>query len=114
MSAIVVSAAWVGIALVGIPQTRNQDWDVGWQVWPLMVFAVIGPLVVTNVFWFRAIHRIGANRATLAANLEPFVAALLAVILLSEPLSLLQIAGGVLIGLGILIARRRTTAPQAA
>ena len=54
----------------------------------LLVFATLGPLVVTNVLWFRSIHRIGANRATLAANLQPFVAAVLAVILLSEPLVL--------------------------
>ncbi len=63
----------------------------------LLVFATLGPLVLTNVLWFRSLHRIGANRATLAANLQPFVAAVLAVILLSEPLSALQVAGGVLI-----------------
>jgi len=74
---------------------------------PLGVFATIGPLVLTNVLWFRSIHRIGANKATLAANLQPFVAAVLAVILLSEPLSWLQVAGGVLIAVGILAVRRR-------
>jgi drug/metabolite transporter (DMT)-like permease len=79
-----------------------------------MAFATLGPLVVTNVLWFRSIHRIGANRATLAANLQPFVAAVLAVFLLSESLSWLQVAGGVLIALGILVARRRASAPQAA
>jgi drug/metabolite transporter (DMT)-like permease len=114
MSAIVVPGAWIGIALCGIPQTSSQRWDVGWEIWALMAFAIVGPLVVTNVLWFRSIHRIGANRATLAANLQPFVAAVLAVILLSEPLSALQIAGGVLIGLAILIVRRRAAAPQAA
>jgi len=114
MSAIVVPAAWVGLALVGLPQTSGQSWGVGWQIWVLMAFAIVGPLVVTNVLWFRSIHRIGANRATLAANLEPFVAALLAVVLLSEPLSALQVAGGVLIGCGILVVRRRAPAPPAA
>lgn len=114
MSAVVLPAAWVGILLVGLPQTADQDWDLGWEVWALMGFATLGPLVVTNVLWFRSIHRIGANRATLAANLQPFVAAVLAVFLLSESLSWLQVAGGVLIALGILVARRRASAPQAA
>jgi drug/metabolite transporter (DMT)-like permease len=114
MSAVVVPCAWVLIALTGVPQTSSQTWGLGWQVWALMVFAIVGPLVVTNVLWFRSIHRIGANRATLAANLQPFVAAVLAVVLLSEPLSALQIGGGVLIGCGILIVRRRAPAPQAA
>ncbi|HWN23127.1 MAG TPA: EamA family transporter, partial [Gaiellaceae bacterium] len=51
-------------------------------------------------------HGIGASRATLIANLQPFVAAVFAVVLLSEQMTLLQVAGGVLIGGGILIARR--------
>jgi drug/metabolite transporter (DMT)-like permease len=114
ISVYVIPAAWVAIVLTAIPQNAEQDWAVGWEIWVLLVFATLGPLVVTNVLWFRAIHRIGANRATLAANLQPFVAAVLAVILLSEPLGWLQIAGGVLIALGILVVRRRTEAPQAA
>ena len=93
--------------LTGLPQTSEQDWSLGWEIWVLLVLATIGPLVLTNVLWFRSLHRIGANRATLAANLQPFVAAVLAVILLSEPLSALQVAGGVLIAVGILVVRRR-------
>ena len=107
VSAIVLPAAWVGLLLVGLPQTADQEWDLGWEIWALLLFATIGPLVVTNVLWFRSIHRIGANKATLAANLQPFVAAVLAVVLLSEPLSWLQVAGGVLIAVGILAVRRR-------
>jgi drug/metabolite transporter (DMT)-like permease len=106
MSAVVLPLAWVGLVLVGLPQTVDQDWDLDWTIWALLVFATLGPLVLTNVLWFRSIHRIGANKATLAANLQPFVAAVLAVLLLSEPLSLLQILGGVLIAGGILVVRR--------
>jgi drug/metabolite transporter (DMT)-like permease len=114
VSAIVISGAWVLIALVGLPVTREQDWDVGWEIWVLLVLATLGPLVLTNVFWFRVLHRIGPARATLAANLQPFVAAVLAVILLSEPLGLVQIVGGALIGAGLLVARRRAAPAQAA
>jgi len=114
MSAYVIPAAWVPITLTAIPQTSDQDWSLGWEIWVLLVFATLGPLVLTNVLWFRSIHRIGANRATLAANLQPFVAAVLAVILLSEPLGPLQIAGGVLIAAGILAVRRRAPATRAA
>lgn len=114
VSAIVISGAWVLIALVGLPVTTSQDWDIGWEIWVLLVFATLGPLVLTNVFWFRVLHRIGPARATLAANLQPFVAAVLAVILLSEPLGLAQILGGALIGVGLLVARRRAAPAQAA
>jgi drug/metabolite transporter (DMT)-like permease len=114
VSAIVIPLAWVLLALVAIPQTREQEWDLGWEVWALLAFATLGPLVLTNILWFRSLHRVGPARATLAVNLQPFVAALLAVVLLSEPLSALQIAGGALILLGIFVVRRRTAPPQAA
>src|SRR6266508_434165 len=62
MSAVVLPGAWIAIALCGLGQTSDQDWSLGWEIWPLMAFATLGPLVVTNVLWFRSIHRIGANR----------------------------------------------------
>ena len=114
ISAVVLPCTWILLALAGIPQMRDQDWSLGWEIWALLVFATIGPLVLTNVLWFRSIRRIGANRATLVANLEPFVAAVLAVVLLSEPLGLLQILGGIAIAGGIVLARRRPTRTQAA
>jgi len=114
ISAVVLPCTWVLLALAGIPQMRDQDWALGWEIWALLVFATIGPLVLTNVLWFRSIRRIGANRATLVANLEPFVAAVLAVILLSEPLGVLQVLGGLAIAGGIVLARRRPAPARAA
>jgi drug/metabolite transporter (DMT)-like permease len=111
ISAVVLSLGWVLIALVGFPQTARQDLDVGWKVWALLVFATLGPLVLTNVLWFRSLHTIGPSRATLVANLQPFVAAVFALVLLSERMTLLQIVGGILIGGGILTARRRAPVP---
>ncbi len=84
---------------------------MGWTVWALLVFATLGPLVLTNVLWFRSLHKIGASRATLVANLQPFVAAVFALVLLSEEMTLLQVIGGILIGGGILVARRRPPVP---
>jgi drug/metabolite transporter (DMT)-like permease len=112
ISAVVIPAAWALIALTGLAETRGQSWSLGWEIWVMLAFATVGPLVLTNILWFKSIHRIGANRATLAANLEPFLAAMLAVILLSEPFGILQIAGGMLIGAGLLIMRLRTPAAQ--
>jgi len=107
ISAVVLSAAWVAIALTAVPEVRTQDWSLGWDVWALVVFATLGPLVLTNELWFRSLDRIGPARATLAANLQPFLGAALAVVLLSETLEPIEIAGGILIGGGILVARRR-------
>jgi drug/metabolite transporter (DMT)-like permease len=107
ISAVVLSASWLPIAIVGWPQTSSQDWSLGWEIWALFAFATLGPLVVTNVLWFRSLDKIGPARATLATNLQPFVAAVFAVVLLSETLTAVQIVGGLLIAAGILVARRR-------
>lgn len=107
ISVVALGVAWVGILLVGLPQTADQDPGVGWEVWTLLVFATLGPLVLTTILWFRVIHRIGASRATLVANLQPFVAAIFALVLLSESMTPLQVLGGALIAGGILTARRR-------
>jgi drug/metabolite transporter (DMT)-like permease len=114
ISAVVIGSAWVLIALASVPQLSSQDWDLGWEIWALLLFATLGPLVLTNELWFRSLDRIGPARATLAANLQPFLAAAIAVALLSETLDLLELAGGVLIAAGIAVARRRGAAASVA
>jgi drug/metabolite transporter (DMT)-like permease len=107
ISAIVLVIGWVAVAATAAPQLATQDWHLGWEVWALLAFAVLGPLVLTNILWFKAVDRVGPSHATLFANAQPFIAVLFAVLLLSESLSWLQIVGGVAIGVGIWMARRR-------
>ena len=97
----------VPLVITGIPQLLDQDWDLEPLVWAGFAFAVLGPLVLTNFLWFTAIERVGPSRATLVTNLQPFLAALFAVVLLSEELTWLQVAGGLTIGLALVLARRR-------
>jgi drug/metabolite transporter (DMT)-like permease len=110
ISSVVLALAWIPITITGAAQLRSQDWALGWEVWALLVFATLGPLVTTNILWFRSLDRIGPSRATLAANLQPFLAAAIAVVLLGESLDPVELGGGVLIAAGILVARRRGTA----
>jgi drug/metabolite transporter (DMT)-like permease len=96
------------LLLVSIGQLGGQDYArVPTLSWLGLVYAVVGPLVLTNVLWFTALGRVGPSRATLFANLQPFVAVLFAVGLLSESLSWLQVAGGVAIAVGIAAGRVR-------
>jgi drug/metabolite transporter (DMT)-like permease len=97
----------VPLVVTALPQLADQRWDLSALVWAGFAFAVLGPLVLTNVLWFTAIDRVGPSRATLVTNLQPFLAALFAVALLSEELTWLQVAGGVAIGVALLLARRR-------
>ena len=45
ISAVVLWLGWVLIAIVGAPQTLEQDYALGWEVWALLAFATLGPLV---------------------------------------------------------------------
>jgi drug/metabolite transporter (DMT)-like permease len=111
ISAVVVPLSTIGILIAAPSLTTGQSWDLGWAVWLLVAFAALGPLVVTNVLWFHALDRIGPSRATLAANLQPFLAAVFALVLLGESLGLAEIVGGLLIAVGIVAGRSRTPTP---
>lgn len=115
ISAIVLSSMSVLIVLTGLPQLLSQDYGaIGAWVWFLFAVAVLGPLVLTNLLWFTALDRVGPSHATLFANLQPFAGVLLAVLLLSESLTIVQIVGGIAIALGVALVWRRTPAPVAA
>jgi drug/metabolite transporter (DMT)-like permease len=115
ISAVVLLLMWIPLFAVGSLQVLDQDYAaLGWRVWLGLAFAIVGPLVLTNVLWFTAIGRVGPSHATIFANLLPFVAAVLAVVFLSESLTPLQVAGGVLIALGIVVSRYRSREPQPA
>jgi drug/metabolite transporter (DMT)-like permease len=96
---LLASAAW---------QLVEQEYSLEPLVWISLGFAILGPLVLTNVLWFTAIDRVGPSRAALFANLTPFFGAAFALLLLSETMTGLQAAGGVAIVGGILLARTRT------
>jgi drug/metabolite transporter (DMT)-like permease len=114
ISTVVLALGWVGLLAAGSGQTTSQDYgSLSGRIWLLLALATIGPLVLTNLLWFRVLHRIGPARATLAANLQPFVAAVIALVVLSEQLTLIQVAGGVCIAAGIVVARRAPSTPPA-
>ena len=76
-------------------------------VWVAYAFAVLGPLFVTNLLWFNAIDKVGPSRASLYANLQPFLGAIFALVILSESVTRLQVVGGLLIATGIVLSRGR-------
>jgi drug/metabolite transporter (DMT)-like permease len=112
VSAFVLPAVSLLLLVTGIPQLHAQAWGgLGWGVWATLALAALGPLVLTNLLWFTALDRVGPSYATLFANIQPFVAVLFAVVLLSESLTVVQILGGVTIGLGVALVWRRSPAP---
>jgi drug/metabolite transporter (DMT)-like permease len=113
LSAVFLLSVTVALLIAGSRQLAGQSFHFGSLVWIGFAFAVLGPLVITNLLWFTAIDRVGPSRASLFANLQPFLAALVALALLSEPITTVQIVGGVAIAGGIVLASRRGPVPIA-
>ncbi len=112
LSAIFLLAVTVPLLAAGGSQLARQSFDFGPLVWTGFAFAVLGPLVTTNLLWFTAIDRVGPSRASLFANLQPFLAAIVAFLLLSEKIAKIQIVGGLAIAGGIFLASRGGPAPE--
>ena len=66
---------------------------------------------MTNILYFTAIHRIGASRAALFTYLEPFLGVLIAVILLRDTVTVLQLVGGAVVLGSVAIGRGRPGQP---
>jgi len=115
LTAVVFLAGSLPLLVAASPQFVHEHWS---QVTPLswlaFLYSLLGAAVFANLVWFASIQRVGATHAARYTNLQPILAALFAVLVLSEKLGALQIAGGLVIAAGILIARQwRSPAPLA-
>jgi drug/metabolite transporter (DMT)-like permease len=114
ISSFVLVAGSIPLLITAARQVAEQDWsELSTLAWACFVYSLFFSLVFTNIMWFTAIDRVGAARASLYANLQPFLGAFFALVVLSEEMTLLQFVGGVVIGAGILLAREaRPPAPS--
>ena len=111
ISAYTLAIGAVLLLVAGAPQLASQDYgSLPSLVWVAYVFAVLGPLCLTNLLWFNSIEQVGPSRASLYANLQPFLGAIFALLILSESITALQVGGGLLIAAGIVLSRREQPA----
>ena len=114
ISAFTLLVGSVPLVLSALGQLASQDWSsLGALAWGAFLYSLLFSLVLTNITWFTAIDRVGAARASLYVNLQPFLGAFFALVVLSEEMGALQVAGGLVIGAGIVLARNaRPPAPS--
>jgi drug/metabolite transporter (DMT)-like permease len=111
ISSYTLTVGAVLLLIAGAPQLTSQDYgSLPTLVWVAYVFAVVGPLCLTNLLWFNSIEQVGPSRASLYANLQPFLGAIFALLILSESITAPQVVGGVLIAAGIVLSRREQPA----
>ena len=114
ISAFMLLVGSIPLLVSALGQLVAQDWQgLSALAWACFFYSLFFSLVFTNIWWFEAIDRIGAARASLYANLNPFLGAFFALVVLSEEMGPLQFVGGAVIGAGILLARQaRAPAPS--
>ena len=106
------TTAWamVGGSLVllvpGAFQAVGVDWGgVRSDAWAGLVFSAFVPAGIANVVVFSAIRLLGPTRITAYQFLVPFMAVLMGAAFLAEPVRLDQLLGGLVIVVGVAIAR---------
>lgn len=102
---LVLVTGCIPLAAVGAPDLAQQSWSIPTAAWLLFAYGVIGSLLIASILWYATISRLGPARASLIANLEPFLAAVFAILLLSEHLGTVAVVGGGLVFAGIAVDR---------
>jgi drug/metabolite transporter (DMT)-like permease len=79
--------------------------DVEAPVWLLLAYVVVLGTVVPFIFLVSALHHVPATRVTIVAMLEPVLAAIVAWVWLGEELATVQIVGGLIVLVGVILAQ---------
>jgi drug/metabolite transporter (DMT)-like permease len=95
-------------------QLAHQEWHVGELAWGAVLYGALAAVGVGNLLWFKVIGRVGPGRAAVYLNLQPFLGAVFALLVLSESLGSLQMIGGAVVGAGIVLARVKPAAAPVA
>lgn len=100
-----VTFAMITFAFLGVA-TGRLSFDFQPQAWGWLIFLGLVATALALAAVFRGIQLIGASRASIISTLEPAMTALLGFWFLGERLTAVQIAGGVLIIVGVFLQGR--------
>src|SRR5256885_5978261 len=77
------------------------------NLWFAILYGSLGSLVIAYIFWYYGVRKLGPTRTALFGNLQPFIALLVAWMMLGEVPTLWQAIGAVTIVSGVLLTRAR-------
>lgn len=105
-TAIACVACVISLPLIGIEIATGHFLAPTPKGWLILAFVVIGPSIISQLFFLRAVELIGPGRAGVFVNLVPVFAPVLSVALLGEPFGRYHALALVLVLGGIFIAER--------
>ena len=78
--------------------------DITWLGWLIVVYTIVFPSILSQMFYVRGVELIGSNRASLFINLIPLFGTLGSILVLGETLATHHLVAGGLIVVGIFLA----------
>ena len=81
--------------------------SVSFRAWTGIFFTGIFGSCLANILWYRGINHLGSTKTSIYANLPPVFGIIVSFIFLNETLTLLQILGGIVIMLGVVLVNRK-------
>jgi len=106
-TAMAIVACAVSLPLLAVEIASGQAYWPTLKGWLILLYVVIGPSILSQLFFMRAIELIGPGRAGVFVNLVPVFAPLLAVLILGEQLAAYHGLALALVLGGIWIAERK-------
>ncbi len=100
-STTVTTAA--GVVYIGIVAVRSPLFPQTLLGWGAVVALVLVSTVIGIVTFFAGLERIGPTRASTLSTFEPVISVTLAILVLGETISALQVLGGILILLAVIV-----------
>jgi drug/metabolite transporter (DMT)-like permease len=110
MTAWSMLAGTIPLILFAIPDLQRQDWSAVEPIaWAALFYSAVLSVAIGYVIWYASVQRVGSARTAVYSNLTPVVAILFAWVTLGTKLAPIQLLGGAIVLLGLVVTRRGRT-----
>ena len=103
-------AGTIPLVLLAVPDLRRQDWAAVPPVaWAALLYSAVLSVAVGYVIWYMSVQRVGNARTAIYSNLTPVVAILFAWLILGTAPAPMQLVGGAVVLVGLVVTRKGRT-----
>ena len=96
----------IPLFIIGAPQWIEQDWSaLPTRTWFVILYLAIFPVYLAYQFWNYGIKHLGVTTVSAFSLLIPVLGGIFAVVFLDETFTALNLVGGALVLLGLVVMR---------
>lgn len=108
VSTLALCAGLPAIWIFTLPAVFSTNWnEVPLLGWASIIFSGMFSIAINYILWSTAVQKVGAARTAVFQNLSPIITFMTAYVVIQEPIYLLQLAGGVVVLLGVWLTIRQ-------